>query len=113
VVTNEAFKMGAVPDGYTEVQVDFFKFENEGDHIEGRLVNKTAVQVRGNRVGKYTMICGIRRVAFLGGVQLDELMTNVGIGHEVFIQYTHKEKTGEQDFEMKKFKVFVKALPTS
>lgn len=107
---NEALKAGGVPEGYGEVTVDFYRFENEGDHLAGRLVNKTQTTVRGNRIGKYVLIAANnRRVTFLGGVDLDEKLANVGIGNEVFIQYTHKEPSGEKDYEMKRFRVFVKA----
>lgn len=111
-LANEAMKQGAVPVGYDEVVVDFFQFNSEGDNIAGRLVNKTQVQIRGNRVGKYTIITPEnKRVAFLGGVHLDELMSNVGLGREVMVQFTHREKTGQDNSgnEMKRFKVFVKS----
>lgn len=110
MVLNEAVKMGGVPEGYAEVVIDFFQFKNEGDHISGRLVSKLTTVVRGNKIGKYTIITPEnRRVSFLGGVDLDEKMNNVGIGNEIYVQYTHKEQTSSEGFEMKRFKVFVKA----
>lgn len=107
-LVNEAIKDGAIPEGYAEVVVEFFQFKNEGDQLEGRLVNKAQTQVRGNKIGKYTIMKAGKRIAFLGGVQLDELLANVPLGSEVFIQYTHKEKTSESGNEIHRFKVFTK-----
>jgi hypothetical protein len=108
MVMNEAIKQGGVPEGYAEVVVEFFQFKDEGDNIAGRLVGKTTTQIRGNRIGKYTVMKDGKRFAFLGGVHLDELMSNIGIGNEIWVQYTHKEKTSGEGFELKKFKVFSK-----
>lgn len=109
-LVNEAMKVGGVPEGYAEVVVEFYQFKNEGDKVEGRLVNKLMTTVRGNRVGKYTMITGNnKRVTFLGGVHLDELLANVGLGQELLVQYTHKETIEDTGYEMKRFKVFVKS----
>lgn len=100
---------GAVPEGYSEISVDFFQFKQEGDRVEGRLINKSQTTVRGNRVGKYVLMkAGGQRITFLGGVHLDELMANVGVGNEILVEYTHKERIDETGNEMKRFKVFVK-----
>ena len=110
-LVSEAMKLGGVPEGYAEVIVEFFQFQNEGDIIKGRLVGKDQVTVRGNRIGKYTLIreSDSTRVAFLGGVQLDELMKNVAVGKELLIVFTHKEKTGQgEGYDMKRFKVYFK-----
>ena len=110
-LVTEAMKQGGVPEGYAEVVIDFFQFKQEGDHLEGRLVSKTQTVVRGNKIGKYTLIMkNNHRVSFLGGVDLDEKMANVGVGNEIWVQYTHKEPTSGEGFEMKRFKVFVKAM---
>lgn len=113
-LASEAKKiMGAenanVPDGYREVKVEFFKFENIGDSLRGRLVGKDqTVMNRGNRIGKYTVVMEDKTmVNFLGAVELDELMRRVAVGAEVFIQYTHSEKLDGGN-EMKHFTVAVK-----
>src|SRR4030042_402406 len=109
MILNEAIKQGGIPDGYYEISVEFFQFKTEGDKLEGRLIDKSHTRIRGNDIGKYNMICGVRRVVFLGGVHLDELLSSVPVGSEIFIQYTHKELTGDKSYELKRFKVFVKA----
>lgn len=106
-LTTEAMKAGGIPDGYDEVQVTFFQFKNEGDTIEGRLISKNVTTIRGNKIGKYVIMKpDTERITFLGGVHLDELMANVGVGNEIKILYTHQEKT-EEGYPMKRFKVFI------
>lgn len=108
-LTNEAIKQGGVPDGYAEVVIEFFQFKTEGDKLEGRLLTKQQTSVRGNKVGKYTLKGSDgKRYSFLGGVHLDELLANLSLGSEVWIQYSHLEKIEDTGNELKRFKVFVK-----
>lgn len=105
-LTKEAIKEGGFPEGWNEVKVDYFKFEHEGDYISGRLISKTVTTVRGNKLGKYTLMReNGSRVTFLGSVDLDEKMAGVPQGNLVHIQYTHQEKTDQDGFMMKRFRV--------
>lgn len=110
MVLNEALKDGGIPEGYAEVDVEFYRFENPGDKLQGILINKTQTTIKGgNRIGKYTIKKQDgKKVAFLGSVQLDEKMSNIGLGQDVWVQFTHKESLGDTGNEMKCFKVFVK-----
>lgn len=104
----EAMKQGAIPEGYREIEVDFFQFKKAGDMVTGQLVNKAQIQVKGGRVGKYTINkADNKKVAFLGSVQLDELMSNVNIGARIQVVYVSDE-TLENKNVMKKFKLYVK-----
>lgn len=108
-LVSEALNIGGVPDGFNEVMVEFFQFNNPGDTLTGRLIGKdTTVMRGGNRIGKYTLIKKDgSRVAFLGSVKLDEQLKCVGNGQEVYIQYTGKEKLDGGN-EMNTFRVFAK-----
>lgn len=100
---------GAIPDGYSEVNVEFFQFLAENDTLAGRLLSKSTTNVRGNRVGRYTIVKdGGEKVAFLGGVHLDELLSAIGLGREIILTFTHREKTQESGFEIKKFRLLIK-----
>lgn len=107
----EAIRQGAVPDGWNEEQIDFFQFEKVGDEITGRLVGKIQTTIRGNRLGKYTLLVktdtGSKKVAFLGSVDLDEKMANIGVGNYVKIVFLATEPTKE-NYEMRRFRVFWK-----
>ncbi len=108
MVENQAKRMGAIPDGYQEIVVDWFKFEVPGDYIEGMLVGKTQVTVRSSRIGKYTLMRDDKtKVGFLGGAQLDDLMVSVQYGQSVFVQFVGEERT-KDEFGLKIYKVFVK-----
>lgn len=101
-----------VKDGYTRVSVEFKQFLNEGDEIKGRLIGKTQVQMKGGRVGKYTVVRleDKQKVAFLGSVQLDELMNAVAVGNEIWVIFLRRERRSEDGFEMKMYNVFVKSI---
>ena len=111
MVLNEAIKGGAVPEGYDEIDIEFIKFSNPGDKVMGVLVGKKEITLsRGNRVGKYTVKIGDnKKVSFLGSVQMDEKLQNVPLLANVWIEYTHSENVEGQTYDMKFYKVFVKA----
>lgn len=112
-VLDEALKQGAEPTGWNEVKIEFIQFTTPGDSVMGRLTAKNFVTIRGNRVGKYELIKdNVKTCTFLGSVHLDELLARVGVGREVFIQFTHIEKpTDASGNELKRFKVLVKPIP--
>lgn len=101
-----------VKDGYTRISVEFKQFLNEGDEIKGRLIGKTQVQMKGGRIGKYTVVRegDKQKVAFLGSVQLDELMNAVGVGSDIWVIFLRRERRSEDGFEMKMYNVFVKSI---
>jgi len=109
-LVNEAYKQGAVPDGYDEIDIFFFQFKTPGDSLSGKLTSKSTLTLkRGNEVGKYALLDtdSGRRYSFLGSVQLDDLMTSVTIGQHIKVVYTSDEVL-ENQFTMKKYKVYVK-----
>jgi hypothetical protein len=107
-VVAAAMKEGAVPEGYKEIDVEFFQFKTPGDNIEGRLISKNTIQIRGARIGKYTIHkSGDKKLAFLGSVQLDELLANVALGSQIMVMYIAEEIL-ENLNKMKRFKLYVK-----
>jgi hypothetical protein len=110
-LVTEALKQGAVPEGYKEIDIEFFQFKTPGDKIEGRLLAKNNIQVKGVRVGKYTIqnLKDNKKYAFLGSVQLDELMANISIGTQIMVVYID-EILLENLNKMKHFKVYAKTI---
>lgn len=109
-LVNEAYKKGAVPDGYRELDIAFFQFKKPGDSISGKLTDKSIVTLKsGNEVGKYSIHNPEdgKRYSFLGSVQLDDLMKSVTKGQSILVVYTNDEIL-ENQFTMKRFKLFVK-----
>jgi len=108
-LVNHAMQEGAIPEGYSPVDITFFRFEKPGDKLEGRLIGKTSIQpTKGGKCGKYTVADGQnKKFTFLGSVQLDDIMFNIGLGSQIMIVFTHKE-TLENLNEMKFFKVYTK-----
>lgn len=91
-------------DDAQEVETDFFKFENTGDTLIGRLIEKGQGEIRGSLVGRYTVQTEDgRHVGFHGSVQLDDKMLPVSLGSIVRIEYTGDQKT--QNGSMKMFSV--------
>lgn len=110
-LVNEAIKThGAVPEGYKEIEVEFFRFKNPGDFIAGRLIKVGTQKMSGSIIGKYTISQETtnKKMAFLGSVQLDEKMSDVKVGDEIRVQYTHEESGGGGRSGMKNFKLFIK-----
>lgn len=105
----EAQKLGGVPEGYKDVEYDWFQFKSIGDYCQGKLVEKRKQRMqRGNDVGKYTVIQkNNRRGSFLGSVQLDDLMAGIPLGADIFVQLIDIERQ-TNDYEIKKFKVAMK-----
>src|SRR4030042_27607 len=107
-VEREILGMGGVPEGYTPIEVEFFQFKTPGEKLEGRLINKSIISVRNGRVGKYTLQRHEdgqpKKTAFLGSIQLDELMSNATIGSEIYVMYIAEEAIENSSFKMKRFK---------
>lgn len=110
-LVNAALKMGAEPEGYKEVTVDFFQFKNTGDNIAGTLIQKREVTLgtKGTKTGKYTlrMLDG-KAISFLGSTQLDDQLSRMPINSDIWVQFTHVERLEGSNFDLKHFKVFVK-----
>ncbi len=111
MVLNDAIKnQGAVPEGYVEIQIEFFRFSNPGDFIAGRLLKKETQKVGNSLLGKYTISQDNthKQMAFLGSVHLDEKMNGAKVGDEIWVQFTHEDGQPGAN-KMKYFKLFVKA----
>lgn len=108
----EAERLGAertVPDGYNEVEVEFFQFKNVGDSIAGRLIEKHITTIQGNKCGKYAIVDqSNKRAVFLGSVQMDELLNTVAVGTEIYVEYIGQGATTEKGFQIKRFVVGTK-----
>ena len=111
-VVNEALKSGAIPEGYEPVEIDFFQFKEPGDFITGRLIVKGSTRISGAPVGKYTIqsiVDGkIKDVSFLGSVLLDEKMSRIANGSNIYVAFTGEEPIGNAGNKMKHFTVATK-----
>jgi hypothetical protein len=107
-LVGEALKQGAVPEGYKEVEVQFFHFKAANDCITGRLIEKDKQRAGNSIVGKYTVITeNNNRVSFMGSTQLDEKMRQVPVGNDIIVAYTHAEQSSDNTKNpMKIYKVF-------
>lgn len=109
---NEARKMGAVPEGFDPVDIEFYQFKEPGDTLTGRLVAKNTIRMSGGTVGKYTMQVisegKVHDVSFLGSTLLDEKLSRVPNGSNIYICYTGDESTGKTGLAMKHFTVAIK-----
>lgn len=93
---------------WEEISVDFYRFVNVGDSITGVLTSKDVTTIRDNEVGRYELEKpDHKRIAFLGGVQLDRLLDSVSVGEEIRLVFQGKVKTGGGT-EVKTFKLFHK-----
>ena len=72
-------------DGFTEVKQDVFKFENKGDSIQGKLLEKKESEEFNNQEYKIKSSDGIEHIIF-GHVMLDSKMENVDVGSIVNIE---------------------------
>jgi hypothetical protein len=108
-------KQGAIPEGYKPVVVEFFRFQNAGDKLEGKLIIKTTITTNKNqdgkqtgKVGKYSVLANDgKKYSFLGSVILDELLSTVPLGSMVYIIYDYLEHP-ESGYDIKHFKVYFK-----
>ena len=110
MVLDEVLKQGGVPDGMHEVEVEFFQFKNTGDHINGKLLNKTIVTMgRGNKCGKYKVLKTDGKLAsFLGSVELDDKMADIPVQSTILVEYKGAEKIAGTSNEIKHFRVYLK-----
>lgn len=100
--------MTSIKDPYSKKHTEnFFKFENHGAEIHGRLVSVSAQQMRGGDVPRYVVENEDGRHAFLGSASIDAWLANRRIGFDFKLVYTHDEPT-EGGFSVKKFDLFTK-----
>lgn len=93
---------------WKKVENKIFKFENEGDHIEGILVGKEPSRTFKNQVYKIQTDEGENMTVF-GTAVIDSGMIGVAIGDQVKIVYTGSKKNknkGQNDIKL--FDVLVK-----
>ena len=94
-------------DKWKEVSIDFHQFTQDGDELIGELVDKDSLTIRDAEVGKYTLLLADgKKVAFLGGIQLDPLMADIDVGTKVRLSYLGRVPTSS-GMKVKTFKVFV------
>lgn len=105
---NELEKLGAVPEGWKEIEMEFIEFKVPGDFVKGKLLAKSRQHMKsGNDVGKYTILKDNHRATFNGTAKLDDLMSGVPLGSEVWVTFKGVQKM-DKDQEMKLFTVYVK-----
>ena len=81
---------------WREILTDQYKFEKEGDGIQGVLLSR---ETSSFGVGAYTIqIDEDHALSILGTTTLDRQMVQVRIGEEVRIAFTGKTKTGSGRF---------------
>jgi len=106
-------KKPAEEQGWEEIGAEFYRFEKAGDTIEGVLLKKDVQVMRDAEVGRFEVeLAEGKRVAFLGGVQLDRLMDDCLVGDRVKLVFQGKVKTSSGT-EVKDFKLFRKPASTS
>lgn len=90
----------AVVDDYEEIEdPDFFKFENVGDKIAGRLVDVGSSDQY--KFGLYTIENSDgEQVRFHGSSHLDTRMKQVQIGELVIVEFTDVEKRPKGDMKL-------------
>lgn len=95
---------------WKKIEADIFKFENEGDVIEGILIDVDESSNYNNKVYKIEKADGKTSVVF-GTTVLDTNMKNVSLGTHVrilFIGTKPNNKVGQNDIKL--FEVFVKNI---
>lgn len=94
-------------DKWREVSIDFHRFTKEDEELVGELIDKDTLTIRDAEVGKYTLLqADGKKVAFLGGIQIDPLMADIDIGSQVRIVHLGRVPT-TSGMQVKTFKVFV------
>ena len=96
----------ATKDGYKSVSSGFFRFEEIGDSIEGKLVAIDYTEVQKMAVPKYIVDTGEGLMGFLATVQLAETLARVPIGSMVYVVYTGNATSGNKR-NVKQFEVLV------
>ena len=108
----EIIKQGGVPDGYDPINVEFFRFQKHGDKVVGVLLIKKPITITGSKSStfKYRVrLVNGNEVSFLGNIQLDEKLSNVNPGREVYIEYISDMPIEGSTNQMKEFLVALKS----
>lgn len=94
-------------DGWGEpLESDFFRFENPGDILVGKLVEKSEITIRGKPGKKYKVENDSGTIiAFNGGTKIDDVLEMLPLGIMVRIEFTgYSEKTASGN-RMKNFDI--------
>jgi len=92
---------------YRKVSPTMFKFENEGDEIEGVLMHVDEIIMDNGPVKRYTVqTADGEPVSFLGGANLDLSLATVGEGQELLIRFVER-RISAKNRNVKAFDVFV------
>lgn len=79
---------------FQPVQGDFFKFEKEGQILEGTLTLKETISINNNEIGKFTLTDDVGGMkSFLGGASIDAILENIPEGTYIRLTYKGKERT--------------------
>jgi hypothetical protein len=107
---SEALKLGGVPEGWDEIDIEFYRFSKFGDKVVGVLLLKKPITMgKGNMTQKYHVrLDDGKKVSFLGSIQLDEKLSNVVPGTLVWIEYIGDIPVEGTTNTMKQFKVFTR-----
>lgn len=87
--------MTSTKDSYSkQIKEMFYKFENVGDEVHGRLVSVGQAHMAGGDVGRYVVQSDDHRVAFLGSVGIDNHLAGKRVGYDFMLVYTGDTETG-------------------
>lgn len=88
-------------DDAQEVETDFFRFQNPGDTLVGKLIEKGEKPIQGSPAGHYVFETEDgRHIACHGSMQLDDKMKPVNVGSIVRIEYDGDQKTANGSMKM-------------
>ncbi len=92
---------------YRKVSPTMFKFENEGDEIEGVLMHVDEIIMDNGSVKRYTVQTEDGEpVSFLGSANLDLSLATVAEGQEILIRFVER-RVSAKNRPVKAFDVFV------
>ena len=96
---------------WENITPDFITFEKKGEFIEGELLEPSVIMIKGVEVMKWQ----VRDLkddivkAFLGGISLDPMLTNVPVGTTIKLEFDGKLKIAS-GYQVKTFKLY-KQIP--
>jgi hypothetical protein len=90
-----------------EITPEFFQFTDKGQEVEGKYAGYGEIQINGVTVRKHAIqrTSDGKVINFLGGVQLDQILSTVKDGGEIALVYDGRT-TIAKGFQVKKFKLF-------
>lgn len=77
----------------TEIETEKYKFEREGDALEGYLIEKSVFTYDDKDLNRYVVKNDVGAFSFIGTFKLNELLSKIETGTRVQITYRGTEKT--------------------